>query len=639
MGRPCNQKDLPLISKVASMKTEMASHLGRYQIDAEIGRGAMGLVYLAHDPKIDRPVAIKTISLFTQEIEEEQEFRERFFIEARAAGRLSHPGIVTIFDVGEDPATHEPYIVMEYVPGQPLNKILAGENRKLPLGAALQIAQEVAEALNYAHAQGVVHRDIKPANILITLDGHPKIADFGVAKLNQGLMTIPGQILGSPAYMAPEQLSGEGTDPRSDLFSLGVILYSMLTGFRPFQGNSAATVSFKVVNKDPLPVTSFDSNLPAALDRLVSRAIAKDPAHRFQTGMEMAKEIQSVRERHGLLGPVAPSVLLTASPERTAGAKVSTMRVSTPAISSTPQPKISTSSAGTGKLETAVAISAKWVSFASTSVLKMLPSEIALTATAVLVLAIAFIAFETIHLRKAGVVAVSAPIAQNPSPVVVPAANPASEGDALKELMDDPQVDSPIAENKDTLVVPKTRLKVMRKPPVKPEAKLPAHKDAANLPAEVSTTNYNPPATISGSLQNVRVTTVAPPTAAKIPASLPSIKTGSAIPPATATLQIQIAYQFAEVEASVWIDNQLTYDQKLFGESKKRALVFKKVEGHEISNVNVPAGEHRIHIRVQSVSSQYDQSQTFVGKFNAIGQNVLALTCDKRSNGLQITLR
>ena len=621
------------------MKTEMASHLGRYQIDAEIGRGAMGLVYLAHDPKIDRPVAIKTISLFTQEIEEEQEFRERFFIEARAAGRLSHPGIVTIFDVGEDPATHEPYIVMEYVPGQPLNKILAGENRKLPLGAALQIAQEVAEALNYAHAQGVVHRDIKPANILITLDGHPKIADFGVAKLNQGLMTIPGQILGSPAYMAPEQLSGEGTDPRSDLFSLGVILYSMLTGFRPFQGNSAATVSFKVVNKDPLPVTSFDSNLPAALDRLVSRAIAKDPAHRFQTGMEMAKEIQSVRERHGLLGPVAPSVLLTASPERTAGAKVSTMRVSTPAISSTPQPKISTSSAGTGKLETAVAISAKWVSFASTSVLKMLPSEIALTATAVLVLAIAFIAFETIHLRKAGVVAVSAPIAQNLSPVVVPAANPASEGDALKELMDDPQVDSPIAENKDTLVVPKTRLKVMRKPPVKPEAKLPAHKDAANLPAEVSTTNYNPPATISGSLQNVRVTTVAPPTAAKIPASLPSIKTGSAIPPATATLQIQIAYQFAEVEASVWIDNQLTYDQKLFGESKKRALVFKKVEGHEISNVNVPAGEHRIHIRVQSVSSQYDQSQTFVGKFNAIGQNVLALTCDKRSNGLQITLR
>jgi eukaryotic-like serine/threonine-protein kinase len=623
------------------MKTEMASHLGRYQIDAEIGRGAMGLVYLAHDPKIDRQVAIKTISLFTQEIEEEQEFRERFFIEARAAGRLSHPGIVTIFDVGEDTATREPYIVMEYVPGQPLNKILSGENRKLPLSLALQIAQEIAEALNYAHGQGVVHRDIKPANILITLDGHPKIADFGVAKLNQGLMTIPGQILGSPAYMAPEQLSGEGTDPRSDLFSLGVILYSMLTGFRPFQGNSAATVSFKVVNKDPLPVTSFDSNLPAALDRLVSRAIAKDPSQRYQTGMEMAQEIQKVRERQGLLGPVAPSVLSIASPERTATKNVAPARVPTPLMPVAVQPNISKARPENGKPATAAAISAKWVSFASKSVLKMLPNEIALTAAAVLVLAIAFIAVETIHLRKAGVVAVQAPTAQNPGPVaaVVPATNPTSEGDPLEKLIDDPQVDSPIAPEKDTLKVPKTHVKVIRKSRVKPDAKLPAHSDAAKLPAQVSAAaTSNPPAKMSGSVQNIRVASLTPP-AAKITASLPSIKAGSATAPATATLQIQIAYPFAEIEASVWIDNQLTYDQNLFGESKKRALLFKKVEGHEISNVNVPAGEHKIHVRVQSVSSQYDQSQTFVGKFNASGQNILAVACDKRSNGLQITLR
>jgi eukaryotic-like serine/threonine-protein kinase len=623
------------------MKTEMASHLGRYQIDAEIGRGAMGLVYLAHDPKIDRQVAIKTISLFTQEIEEEHEFRERFFIEARAAGRLSHPGIVTIFDVGEDPATREPYIVMEYVPGQPLNKILSGENRKLPLGPALQITQEVAEALNYAHAQGVVHRDIKPANILISLDGHPKIADFGVAKLNQGLMTIPGQILGSPAYMAPEQLSGEGTDPRSDLFSLGVILYSMLTGFRPFQGNSAATVSFKVVNQDPLPVTSFDSDLPAALDRLVSRAIAKDPSQRYQTGLEMAQEIQKVRERHGLLGPAAPSMLSIASPERTAAKNVATARFPTPLMPVAVQPSISKARPQNGRPATAAAISAKWVSFASKSVLKMLPSEIALTAAAVLVLAIAFIAFETVHLRKAGVVAVQVPIAQNPSPVapVVPATNPTSDGDRLEKLIDDPQVDSPIAPEKDTLEVPKTHVKIIRKPPVKPEAKLPAYKDAGKLPAQVSATaTSNPAAKMSGSVENIRVASATPP-AAKITASMPSIKAVSATAPATATLQIQIAYPFAEVEASVWIDNQLTYDQKLFGESKKRALLFKKVEGHEISNVNVPAGEHKIHIRVQSISSQYDQSQTFVGKFSASGQNVLAVACDKRGNGLQITLR
>jgi serine/threonine-protein kinase len=622
------------------MKTEMASHLGRYQIDAEIGRGAMGLVYLAHDPKIDRQVAIKTISLLTQEIEEEEEFRERFFIEARAAGRLSHPGIVTIFDVGEDPATHEPYIVMEYVPGQPLNKILSGENRKLSLGPALQITQEVAEALNYAHAQGVVHRDIKPANILITLDGHPKIADFGVAKLNQGLMTIPGQILGSPAYMAPEQLSGEGTDPRSDLFSLGVILYSMLTGFRPFQGNSAATVSFKVVNQDPLPVTSFDSDLPAALDRLVSRAIAKDPSQRFQTGMEMAQEIQKVRERQGLFGPVAPSVLSIASPERTAAKNVATARIPAPLRPVAVQPNISKARPQNGRPATAAAVSAKWVSFASKSVLKMLPNEMALTAAAVLVIAIAFIAFETIHLRKAGVVAVQAPIAQNPGPVasVVPATNPTSEGDRLEKLIDDQQVERPIAPKKDTLQVPKTHAKVIRKPPVKPAAKLRAPTDAGKLPTQVSAVNSNPLAQVPVSVQNVRAASVTLPVAAKIPGSTPNIR-ASVIPSSTATLQIQIAYPFAEVEASVWVDNQLTYNQKLFGESKKRALLFKKVEGHDISNVNVPAGEHKIHIRVQSISSKYDQSQTFAGKFNASGQNVLAVACDKRGNGLQITLR
>jgi len=622
------------------MKTEMASHLGRYQIDAEIGRGAMGLVYLAHDPKIDRPVAIKTISLFSQEIEEEQEFRERFFIEARAAGRLSHPGIVTIFDVGEDPETHEPYIVMEYVPGQPLNKILSGENRKLALGPALQIAQEVAEALNYAHAQGVVHRDIKPANLLITLDGHPKIADFGIAKLNQGLMTVPGQVLGSPAYMAPEQLSGEATDPRSDLFSLGVILYSMLTGFRPFQGNSAATVSFKVVNQDPLPVTSFDSDLPAALDRLVSRAIAKDPSQRYQTGMEMAQEIQKVRERHGLLGPVAPSVLTIATPERTPAKIPAAARVPASPMPVAVQPNISKARPENGKPATVAAISAKWVSFASKSVLKMLPNEITLTAAAVLVLAIAFIGFETIHLRNAGVAAVQAPTAHNavPTAAVVPAPNPTAAGDPLEKLMDDPQPDNPIAVDKNTSDLPKAQVKAVRKPRVKSQPKLPAAENRAKLATQVSGSTSSTPARITGSVQNIKVASANPPVA-KIPVSLPSIKAQSANPAATATLQIQIAYPFAEVEASVWIDNQLTYDQKLFGESKKRALVFKKVEGHEISNVDVPAGEHKIHVRVQSVSGQYDQSQTFVGKFNASGQNILAVACDKRGNGLQITLR
>jgi len=268
--------------------------LGRYLVETDIGRGAMGVVYRARDPQIDRLVAIKTISLTDQEPEDEREYRERFLEEARAAGRLSHPGIVTVFDAGEDPETREPFLVMEYVSGRPLNKVMAETGGKLPLETALQYAYELAEALDYAHCQGVIHRDIKPANILIGEDGHAKIADFGVARINRAVSTSAGGIFGSPAYMAPEQLSGGAADQRSDLFSVGVVLYSMITGFRPFQGNSARTVCYKVVNVEPVPVTSFQAELPSALDSIVSRAMAKNPRQRYQTGGELASDIQNL---------------------------------------------------------------------------------------------------------------------------------------------------------------------------------------------------------------------------------------------------------------------------------------------------------------------------------------------------------
>jgi serine/threonine protein kinase len=267
--------------------------LGRYLIEAEIGRGAMGIVYRAFDPQIGRAVAIKTISLGEQDLDEQQ-YRERFLLETRAAGRLSHPGIVTIYDAGEDSETGEPYLVMEHVAGEPLSKLLSRE-RKLTLPLALQFAQEIAEALDYAHTQGVVHRDIKPANIIITEDGHAKVTDFGVAWLSQEI-THTGEVVGSPAYMAPEQMAGKQADARSDLFSLGVVLYSMITGFRPFQGNSAKTVCFKVMNIEPVPVTSFQSDLPPELDAIVSRAIAKDPDERYASGAVLAKAIQAFRE-------------------------------------------------------------------------------------------------------------------------------------------------------------------------------------------------------------------------------------------------------------------------------------------------------------------------------------------------------
>jgi eukaryotic-like serine/threonine-protein kinase len=295
-------RGLPLrrcLMKTPGMQNPDPKRFGRYEIVAELGRGAMGVVYKARDPQIDRLVAVKTVSLHGQNQAEEQEFRRRFMNEAQAAGRLHHAGIVSIFDVGEhdiggDPGNCEPYIVLEYVAGEALNRILARE-KKIPLATALQLAEEIAEALAYAHAQGVVHRDIKPGNILVTEDGHPKIADFGIAKMNLAHFTVPGRVLGTPAYMAPEQLSGEGVDARSDLFSLGVILYAMTTGQSPFHGDSATTVCFKVANREPIAASALDLNLPPELDQVIARAMAKDREHRYQSGAEFAEDLRQLQ--------------------------------------------------------------------------------------------------------------------------------------------------------------------------------------------------------------------------------------------------------------------------------------------------------------------------------------------------------
>src|SRR5580765_1010229 len=282
-----------------SMGNPEITRFGRYEIVAELGRGAMGVVYQARDPQINRMVAVKSVTLWGQEPDEEKEFRLRFMHEAQAAGRLHHPGIVTIFDVGENPETHDPFIVLEYVAGEPLNRILARE-RKLRLEKALQLAEEVAEALDYAHAQGVIHRDVKPGNILVTQDGHAKIADFGIAKLNLAHFTLPGKVLGTPAYMAPEQLAGEGVDGRSDLFSLGVILYAMVTGHSPFQGTSATTVCFKVANREPIAASALDMTIPPQLDVVISRAMAKDPEDRYQRGSDLADDLRILHQSLGV---------------------------------------------------------------------------------------------------------------------------------------------------------------------------------------------------------------------------------------------------------------------------------------------------------------------------------------------------
>jgi serine/threonine-protein kinase len=252
----------------------------------------MGVVYRALDPAINRVVAIKSVSLAIYPPLAQSEYRERFLREAEAAGRLSHPGILTIFDLGEDPETHTPYIVLEYVAGKSLEEVGRLDSR-----IAVTLVREIAEALDWAHSEGVVHRDLKPSNILLTEDGHAKIADFGIASLNVSELTGSGEVLGTPAFMSPEQLSGGPVDGRSDLFSLGVILYTLLTGHRPFQGNSIATVSFKVGHHEPVPATAFNLDLPPGLNEIVGRAMAKDPAERYQCGLEMARDLQNILDQ------------------------------------------------------------------------------------------------------------------------------------------------------------------------------------------------------------------------------------------------------------------------------------------------------------------------------------------------------
>jgi serine/threonine protein kinase len=269
-----------------------AQKIGRYEIEKTLGRGSSGVVYLARDPVIDRRVALKCLRL-DLDAEHSEEFRERFIREARAAGRLNHPGIVTVHDVGEDPDSGLMYIAMEYIDGRDLRQVLEAGHR-FRLSEILRITADVAVALAYAHSLGVVHRDIKPANIAIAKDGSAKITDFGIARLEQSNLTVDGQFIGTPNFMSPEQVTGKKVDGRSDIFSLGVVLFYLLTGKRPFAGNTMHEVTLRVV-QDPSPIPStMGENIPAALNPIVLKCLDKDPDRRFQTGDELATVLASV---------------------------------------------------------------------------------------------------------------------------------------------------------------------------------------------------------------------------------------------------------------------------------------------------------------------------------------------------------
>ncbi len=262
--------------------------LGRYVIVEEIGQGAMGVVYKAVDPLIDRTVAIKTINLDLSK-EELANFEKRFQREVQSAGKLNHPNIVTVYDVGRTEGVA--YMAMEFLEGKELREIL-DSGVVLPIEKVMHIATQVAEGLGFAHEHGIVHRDVKPSNVMVLKNGLVKITDFGIAQMSSGTRTISGMVMGSPKYMSPEQVVGQTVDGRSDMFSLGVMIYEMLTGKTPFSGDNISAIMYQILNDDPIPPKTFNQSIPDSINFIVLKALAKHPDKRYQNAKEMARDLK-----------------------------------------------------------------------------------------------------------------------------------------------------------------------------------------------------------------------------------------------------------------------------------------------------------------------------------------------------------
>jgi serine/threonine protein kinase len=589
------------------MQTSKASTFGRYEILTELGRGSMGIVYKAYDPKINRPVAIKTFSLVAADATEEQACRIRFFREAEAAGRLSHPRIVAIFDICENPDTLSPYIVMEYVAGRSLEEILSTEGTSMPFDTALRLIQEVAEALDYGHLQGVVHRDVKPSNIIIGEDGHPKIADFGIAQLNVSGSTRSGRVWGTPAYMSPEQFKGESVDGRSDLFSLGVILYRMLTGHRPFQGNSALTLSLKVVNQDPVPPTAFNTGLSPELDCVIARAIAKNRAERYQTGMEMALDLQRLQNRRELERR-GDGALLQEDDGTDQAAELKEVFFS-------PSTRSKRSAFGTGssprdgfaksdKITTPLHFSRPW-------------QQLCVGLLSLGSLVLAFVGLW----RAIPISAVSA--AANMT------SNPPLESRSVARIASE---DLTVAES-------------LRAPGVQLSVKNPAREVYPNNIHQSNSLSFEKTrsvARIASEDLTAFLTgswTLGAPAAARevYPDTVQLSDSLTSDQSLSCYLGIAVQHHFVTADLSVWIDDQPSYSHSLRGAIKKRVMLFKGVEGYLSDIVHLTPGDHIIRVRVLSEDGSYDESGSISGTFAPGDQQLLAIDFDKHNRRMRLT--
>jgi serine/threonine protein kinase len=305
---------------------------GRYELLEELGRGAMGVVYRASDPVIGRTVAVKTIRVTEHSSGlSQQELLRRFHTEARAAGLLSHPNIVSVYDAGKEDDFF--YITMELVEGKSLDDLL-GQRHAFPLARVLRILQQSCSALDFAHQHNVVHRDIKPANLILTPDDNLKISDFGTAKILQFQTAQTGQIVGTPSYMSPEQIKGRPVDGRSDIFSLGAVLYELLTGQKPFAGDTITAVIYKIVSEEPVAPRDLDHSIHPGLSAIVMRALAKAPNVRFQSCCQFFDALQNYRNYQ----PGSAPLPLPESPDKSASESGSSFTMPPPALMPPPEP-------------------------------------------------------------------------------------------------------------------------------------------------------------------------------------------------------------------------------------------------------------------------------------------------------------
>src|SRR6516164_4892108 len=307
---------VPTSRRIAMSAT--LSKAGRYEITGEIGRGAMGVVYRANDPFIGRTVAVKTLAISEQGAGlSKEELLNRFQTEARAAGLLTHPNIVVVYDAGEEAGLF--FITMELVEGKSLETLLdAGQ--LFPLPRVLHIMEQACSALQFAHDRNIVHRDIKPANLMLTPDDTVKITDFGTAKILQfGTVQQTAQVMGTPSYMSPEQIKGKVVDGRTDIFSLGVVLYEMVTGEKPFPGQNITTVIYKIVHEEPVAPRQLDPSLHAGLDAIILKALAKEPSARYQSCRDLIEDLRNYRSVAVAENPNATLPLGGAPPPAPAG--------------------------------------------------------------------------------------------------------------------------------------------------------------------------------------------------------------------------------------------------------------------------------------------------------------------------------